>query len=69
MAHPRWELSTDGGDDLSNESVVFDRWHTQALRVWSDGSGKHHEFYWDLPDTESGHPGRLALELRQREST
>jgi hypothetical protein len=48
---PKWEISIDGGDAISNESVVFDRWHTQALRVWSDGSGKHHEYYWDLPDT------------------
>ncbi len=49
---PRWEIATDrGGDFLSNESVAFDRWYTQALRVWSDGAGKHHEFYWDLPNT------------------
>jgi hypothetical protein len=48
----RWEIATDrGGDFVSNENVVFDRWYTQALRVWSDGSGKHHEFYWDLPNT------------------
>ena len=48
----RWEIATDrGGDFLSAESVVFDRWYTQALRVWSDGAGKHHEFYWDLPST------------------
>ena len=48
----RWEIATDrGGDFLSAESVAFDRWYTQALRVWSDGAGKHHEFYWDLPNT------------------
>ena len=27
----------------------------QALRVWSDASGKHHEFYWDLPKVDAGH--------------
>ena len=31
----------------------YDVWYTQALRVWSDSSGKHHEFYWDLPDTST----------------
>jgi hypothetical protein len=49
---PRWEIATDrGGDYLSSDSVAFNRWYTQALRVWSDSSGKHHEFYWDLPNT------------------
>jgi hypothetical protein len=47
----KWEISVYGLDVLSNEDVVYDRWYTQALRVWSDGSGKHHEFYWDLPNT------------------
>jgi hypothetical protein len=46
-----WELSVAGGDFQSAQTVEYGRWHTQALRVWSDGSGKHHEFYWDLPDT------------------
>ena len=47
----QWEIAVDGEDILSSQSVVYNRWYTQALRVWSDGSGKHHEFYWDLPDT------------------
>jgi hypothetical protein len=47
-----WELSVEGGDFV-NGAVVYDRWYTQALRVWSDGSGKHHEFYWDLPNTDA----------------
>ena len=47
----KWEISVYGDDYLSSQDVVYDRWYTQALRVWSDGSGKHHEFYWDLPDT------------------
>jgi hypothetical protein len=46
-----WEIAVGGGDYLSPEPVVYDVWYTQALRVWSDGTGKHHEFYWDLPDT------------------
>lgn len=47
----KWEMSVYGYDYLSSENVTYDVWHTQALRVWSDGSGKHHEFYWDLPNT------------------
>ncbi len=46
----KWEIAVNGGDFLSAETVEYKRWYTQALRVWSDGSGKHHEFYWDLPD-------------------
>lgn len=48
----KWEISTGfGGDFLSAEDVVYDRWYTQALVAWSDGQGKHTAFYWDLPDT------------------
>jgi hypothetical protein len=52
----RWEIAVNGGDYVdsvngTSTAVAYGRWHTQALRVWSDGSGKHHEFYWDLPDT------------------
>ncbi len=46
-----WEIAVDGLDILSKTEVEYDRWHTQALRVWADRAGKHHEFYWDLPDT------------------
>jgi len=47
-----WEISVGGLDVLSKTPVEYNRWHTQALRVWSDWFGrKHHEFYWDLPDT------------------
>jgi hypothetical protein len=46
-----WEIAVAGKDVLSPTEVEYNRWHTQALRVWSDSSGKHHEFYWDLPDT------------------
>jgi hypothetical protein len=48
----KWEIAVGGGD-VVNGSVTYNRWYTQALRVWSDGSGKHHEFYWDLPNTDS----------------
>jgi hypothetical protein len=47
----KWEIAVGGGDFQSSESVVYNVWYTQALRVWSDSSGKHHEFYWNLPDT------------------
>jgi hypothetical protein len=50
-----WEISVQS-TDIRNGAVVYDRWYTQALRVWSDASGgKHHEFYWDLPNTDSNH--------------
>jgi hypothetical protein len=47
-----WEIAVAGLDVLSKETVEYGRWHVQALRVWSDTRGKHHEFYWDLPDTK-----------------
>ena len=49
-----WEISIQQ-QDFVNGGVVYDRWYTQALRVWSDASGKHHEFYWDLPNTDASH--------------
>ena len=50
-----WEISVEQ-NDFVNGRVVYDRWYTQALRVWSDWHGKkHHEFYWDLPNTDSSH--------------
>lgn len=49
-----WEVSVEQNDYL-NGLVQYDRWHVQALRVWSDSSGKHHEFYWNLPDTDASH--------------
>jgi hypothetical protein len=45
-----WEIAVGSLDVLSDELVDYDRWYTQALRVWADGEGKHHEFYWNLPD-------------------
>ena len=49
-----WEVSVDQLD-AQNGTVVKDVWYTQAIRVWADGSGKHHEFYWDWPKTDAGH--------------
>jgi hypothetical protein len=49
-----WEISVEQEDPV-NGVVVYDRWYTQALRVWSDTDGKHHEFYWDLPNTDANH--------------
>lgn len=46
-----WEISVAALDVLSKQQVEYGRWHLQGLRVWSDLFGKHHEFYWDLPDT------------------
>jgi hypothetical protein len=46
-----WEISVNGQDILSASTVEYNRWHIQALRVWSGVFGKFHEFYWDLPDT------------------
>ena len=28
---------------------------TYDMLMWSDGSDKHHEFYWDLPNTDASH--------------
>lgn len=50
-----WEISVEQKDFL-NGAVQYDRWHTQALRVWADADGrKHHEFYWDLPNIDADH--------------
>lgn len=50
----KWEISIVR-EDILGASVIYDRWYTQALRVWSNPRGKHHEFYWDLPFTDAGH--------------
>jgi hypothetical protein len=51
----RWEIAVERNDFVSGR-VFYDRWYTQALRVWSDWNGKkHHEFFWDLPHSDSIH--------------
>ncbi len=47
----KWEIAGDYGGDYLSDTVTYNRWYTQVARVWSDGGGKHHEFYWDWPDT------------------
>src|SRR5262249_2876955 len=49
-----WEIAVEA-QDFTNGAVVYDRWYTQAFRAWSDASGKHEEFYWDLPYTDAAH--------------
>jgi len=47
-----WEIAIEGQDIVNSSPIVYDRWYTQALRVWgAPGSPKHHEYYYDLPDT------------------
>ena len=50
-----WEISVEQ-EDYVNGQVVYDRWYTQCLRVWSVANNrKFHEFYWDLPKTDARH--------------
>ncbi len=44
-----WEISIDQRDPV-NGAVVYNRWYIQAFRAWAGPFGKHHEFYWDLPN-------------------
>jgi hypothetical protein len=49
-----WEIAVDAGDYVSPPiPIAWETWHTQALRVWADSSGKHHEFYVSLPNTSA----------------
>lgn len=51
----QWEISIEQ-QDFVNGAVIYNRWYTQALRVWVGSDGrKHHEFYWDLPNTDANH--------------
>src|SRR5438552_3831122 len=50
-AVPEWEISVDGGADITGDPVVFNRWYLQVAVVYKDGSGTHHTYYWDWPDT------------------
>ena len=49
-----WEVSVEAVD-IQNGLVVKDAWYTQVVRVWADGSGKHHEYFWDWPNQDTGH--------------
>lgn len=47
-----WEIACEGQDAVAGSHIVYDRWYTQAFRCWgASGNVKHHEFYYDLPDT------------------
>jgi len=46
-----WEISVFSNDYVVASEVQWDRWFTQAVRVWFDGTTFHHEFYYDWPDT------------------
>lgn len=51
----KWEVSADARD-FRDDFVEYDRWHTQAAIVWQDANDeKHHEYYWDLPNTDANH--------------
>lgn len=56
----RWEIAIDRADILG-APVLYDRWYTQAMRVWGDRRGKHHEFYWELPFTDPWHSIQYSL--------
>jgi hypothetical protein len=48
----QWEISVNASDYVTGSEVVWNRWYTQAFRAWRESpSITHHEFYWDLPDT------------------
>jgi hypothetical protein len=49
-----WEISVHA-EDIVNGAVVYNRWFTQVFQAYSDGSGKHHLFYWDWPNTDAAH--------------
>jgi len=50
----KWEIAVGDGSgaglDIVGDAVAYDQWYTQLLRVWADGGGKHHEFYYDWPN-------------------
>ncbi|HKJ94973.1 MAG TPA: hypothetical protein VKA32_05035, partial [Gammaproteobacteria bacterium] len=61
----KWEIAVDFNDFTSASNVVYGRWYTQAARCWEDPvtGEKHHEFYWDLPNTDASH--RVTRTVRQ----
>lgn len=47
-----WEIAAPpGGDYLSKEHVVYDRWYVQVAVCSVSGNTTVHKFYWDWPDT------------------
>src|SRR5437867_2539597 len=47
----KWEISVDGGKDITGDPVVFNRWYLQVAVVSKDGFATHHTYFWDWPDT------------------
>jgi len=47
----KWEISVDGGNDITGDPVVFDRWYLQVAVVSKTISNTRHTYYWDWPDT------------------
>ena len=50
-AVPEWEISVDGGADITGDPVVFNRWYLQVAVVYHDVTNSYHTYYWDWPDT------------------
>jgi hypothetical protein len=52
MGTPKWEISVDGGADITGDPVVFGRRYLQVAVVFQEGpSAYRHTYYWDWPDT------------------
>ena len=53
----KWEIATDLGADYTNydDTITWNVWYLQAARVWADSSGKHTEYYFNLPNTSSAY--------------
>lgn len=50
-----WEISIEQADFV-NGAVVKGQWYSQAFVAWgATGIAKQHEFYWNLPNVDSGH--------------
>lgn len=45
----RWEIAANASD-YTGDLIQYNRWYRQAFVAWADASGKHHRFYYDLPD-------------------
>jgi hypothetical protein len=46
-----WEIATEQNDWLNGE-VMKGQWYTQVFVAYADGTGKHHTFYWNWPNTD-----------------
>jgi len=47
-----WEISVDRMDPIG-ALVKYNQWYVQAFTAYADGSGKHHTFYFNLPNTDA----------------